>query len=53
MGTWEHIKLGELPWHNPYHYSAGGDRSKYTETKRESFPISEELLPNNRVGTVC
>jgi hypothetical protein len=28
MGTWEHIKLGELPGIMPWGSSAGGDPSK-------------------------
>jgi hypothetical protein len=45
MGTWEHIKLGELPWHNSLGFfcCAGrwvGDPSKiHIKIKRELFMI--------------
>jgi hypothetical protein len=39
MGTWECMKLGELPWHNTLGVLCWGrDPSKYqVEIKREAF----------------
>jgi len=39
MGTWEHIILGELPWHNEclrvlVREGGGGDPSKYTHRNK-------------------
>jgi hypothetical protein len=42
MGTWEHIKLGELPWHNSQGFFWWGRSLKiHIEIKRELFMVAQ------------
>jgi len=42
MGTWEHIKLGELPWHNGLGFFSWGRSLKiHIEIKRELFIVAQ------------
>ncbi len=51
MGTWNHIKLWELPWHNSLEFFCWGRSLKiHTWIKRELFMVVVELHVKWRVG---